>query len=195
MVSAAALSTSCWRRSSSERGCAPAVTGGWTEQGTQAGYVSGDGTIATWDTEQRGEPVRLLGRDFAGADVDTAAWLGDVAVLNTWYAACPPCRAEAPDLVAAAQDYAEDGVPFLGINGTDDAGVAQAFERNLAIPYPSIADTDGTAIAALQGRVPVEAVPTTVVLDRQGRVMSRIIGRLDPTTLRELIDTALAESA
>ncbi|WP_199421664.1 TlpA family protein disulfide reductase [Actinotalea solisilvae] len=176
-------------------GCTPAVTGGWTEEGTEAGYVSGDGTVTTWDAEQRGEPVRLVGKDFAGADVDTAAWLGDVAVLNTWYAACPPCRAEAPDLVAAAQDYGQDGVHFLGINGTDDAGAAQPFERTFAIPYPSIADRDGTAIAALQGRVPIQAVPTTVILDRQGRVMARIIGRADPTTLRELIDAALAETS
>ncbi|WHP16504.1 TlpA disulfide reductase family protein [Cellulomonas sp. ES6] len=175
-------------------GCTSAVTGGWTEDGTEAGYVSGDGTVAMWDAADRGEPVRLVGTDFAGADVDTGAWAGDVVVINTWYAACPPCRAEAPDLVAAATDYADEGVHFIGINGTDDAGAAQPFERNFQIPYPSIHDADGTAIAALQGRVPVEAVPTTVVLDRQARVMGRIIGRLDPTTLRELIDTALAET-
>lgn len=176
-------------------GCTSAVTGGWTADGAEAGYVSGDGTVTTWEVEQRGERVRLVGKDFTAADVDTGTWVGDVVVINTWYAACPPCRVESPDLVAAANDYAAQGVHFIGLNGTDDAGAAQPFERNFEIPYPSIADTDGTAIAALQGRVPVEAVPTTVVLDRQGRVMSRIIGRLDPSTLRELIDAALAESA
>ncbi|HWB35288.1 MAG TPA: TlpA disulfide reductase family protein [Rugosimonospora sp.] len=175
-------------------GCASAGTGGWTEDGSEAGYVSGDGTVAMWDAADRGEPVRLVGKDFAGADVDTGAWAGDVVVINTWYAACPPCRAEAPDLVAAATDYADEGVHFIGINGTDDVGAAQPFERNFQIPYPSIHDADGSAIAALQGRVPVEAVPTTVVLDRQARVLGRIIGLLDPTTLRELIDTALAEA-
>lgn len=175
-------------------GCTSAVSGGWTEDGSEAGYVSGDGTVATWEAADRGEPVRLVGKDFAGAGVDTGAWAGDVVVVNTWYAACPPCRVESPDLVAAAQDYADEGVHFIGINGTDDAGAAQPFERNFEIPYPSIHDADGSAIAALQGRVPVEAVPTTVVLDRRGRVTGRILGRLDPTTLRELIDTALAEA-
>ncbi|MDT0167301.1 TlpA disulfide reductase family protein [Actinotalea sp. AC32] len=175
-------------------GCTSAVTGGWTEDGSAAGYVSGDGTVATWEAADRGEPVRLVGKDFAGADVDTGAWVGDAVVVNTWYAACPPCRVESPDLVAAAEDYADEEVHFIGINGTDDAGAAQPFERNFSIPDPSIHDADGTAIAALQGRVPVEAVPTTVVLDRQGRVLGRIIGRLDPTTLRELIDTAVAEA-
>lgn len=174
-------------------GCTAAASGGRTGDGAEAGYVSGDGTVSTWLAGERGEPVRLMGKDFVGADVDTGAWVGDVVVINTWYAACPPCRAEAPDLVAAAQDYASQGVHFIGVNGIDDAGAAQPFERNFKIPYPSIADADGTAIAALQGRVPVEAVPTTVVLDRQGRVTARIIGRLDPTTLRALIDEALAE--
>ena len=119
----------------------------------------------------------------------------DVVVLNTWYAACPPCRAEAPDLVALAEDYADDGVQLLGINSTDAPGAAQPFERNFEIPYPSVHDTDGAAIAALSGVVPVNAVPTTVVLDRTGHVAARIIGQVDPSTLRALVDEALAEPA
>lgn len=171
------------------------VEGGRTADGAQAGYISGDGSVATWEPDGRGQPVRLVGEDFAGNPIDTADWAGDVLVLNTWYAACPPCRKEAPDLVAIAADYADRGVRLLGVNGVDDAGAAQAFERTFEIPYPSIADTDGTAVAALQGRVPVEAVPTTVVLDRQGRVSGRILGLADPTILRGLIDDVLAETA
>ncbi|WP_338068842.1 TlpA disulfide reductase family protein [Cellulomonas endophytica] len=151
--------------------------------------------MASWEPDGRGEPVRLVGQDFAGNAIDTGDWVGDVVVVNTWYAACPPCRVEAPDLAAAATDYADQGVRFIGINGVDDAGAAQPFERSFQIPYPSIADTDGTAIAALQGSVPVEAVPTTVVLDRQGRVSGRILGLADATILRGLIDDVLAETA
>ena len=114
-------------------------------------------------------------------------------MLNTWYAACPPCRKEAPDLVQLAADFAADGVHFLGINGTDAAGAAQAYERTFAVTDPSIADTDGTAIAALQGAVPVQAVPTTVVVDREGRVAARILGLADPSTLRALVDDVLTE--
>nr|WP_240675607.1 TlpA disulfide reductase family protein [Cellulomonas endophytica] len=168
---------------------------GRTADGEQAGYISGDGSVASWEPDGRGEPVRLVGQDFAGNAIDTGDWVGDVVVVNTWYAACPPCRVEAPDLAAAATDYADQGVRFIGINGVDDAGAAQPFERSFQIPYPSIADTDGTAIAALQGSVPVEAVPTTVVLDRQGRVSGRILGLADATILRGLIDDVLAETA
>ncbi len=174
----------------------PASTGdGRTETGEQAGYVSGDGSTRTWAPEDRGDPVALSGTDFTGAAVDVAGWRGDVVVLNTWYAACPPCRAEAPDLVALATDYADDGVRLLGINGTDDAGTAQAFERTFEVPYPSLADTDGQAVAALQGSVPLQAVPTTVVLDREGRVAARVLGLAEGSTLRAMVDDVLAEPA
>ena len=177
-------------------GCSAAATGdGRTETGEQAGYISGDGSARTWTPDDRGAPVALAGTDFAGAPVDVQQWRGDVVVLNTWYAACPPCRAEAPDLVALATDYADQGVHLLGINGTDDAGAAQAFERTFAIPYPSLADTDGQAIAALQGSVPLQAVPTTVVLDREGRVAARVLGLAEGSTLRAMVDDLLAEPA
>ena len=169
--------------------------GGLTEDGEQAGYVAPDGSAQTWASEDRGEPVVLGGADFAGSAVDVTAWRGDVVVLNTWYAACPPCRAEAPDLVSLATDYADDGVHVLGINGTDDAGAAQAFERTFSVPYPSLADTDGQAVAALQGSVPLQAVPTTVVLDRDGRVAARVLGLAGGSTLRAMVDDLLAEPA
>ena len=176
-------------------GCGSAADGGWTESGEEAGYVSGDRSVTTWEGDDRTGPVAIVGVDFAGEAVDVAAWQGDVVVLNTWYAACPPCRAEAPDLVDIAQEYADQGVHLLGINSTDDPGAAQAFERTFEVPYPSVHDADGAAVAALQGVVPVAAVPTTVLLDRDGDVAARILGRADASTLRALIDELLDEAA
>ncbi|WP_421734793.1 TlpA family protein disulfide reductase [Cellulomonas sp.] len=159
------------------------------------GYQSGDGSTTTWAAGDRTGPLELAGTDFEGTAQDVADWRGDVVVLNTWYANCPPCRAEAPDLAALSTDYAADGVQVLGINRTDDAGTALAFERQFEVPYPSLADTDGAAIASLQGTVPINAVPTTVVLDRSGKVAGRILGLADPSTLRSMIDGLLAEPA
>ena len=173
--------------------CSPTVSGGWDEEGARTGYVSGDRSLTTWDAGDRKGPVEIAGTDYAGADVDVADWRGDVVVLNTWYAQCPPCRAEAPDLVALAEDYADRGVHLLGINSTDDAGAAQAFERTFALPYPSLHDADGSAVAALQGVVPVQAVPTTVVVDAEGMVAARVLGVVDPSTLRSVVDDLLAE--
>jgi len=156
------------------------------------GYQSGDGSVRTWAAGDRSDPVTLSGEDFAGKPVDTSAWLGDVVVVNTWYAACPPCRKEAPQLVATAEAY--DGrVHFVGINTTDEAGAAQAFERTFKVPYPSIADTSGAVVATLQGVVPIQAVPTTVVLDQEGRVAARVLGEVEGSTLRALLDDVLAQ--
>lgn len=161
----------------------------------QQGYQSGDGSITTWSPQERREPVTLTGTDYAGEPVDTSAQQGGIIVLNTWYAACPPCRAEADDLLQVATDRADDGVTLLGINRHDDAGTAQAFEREHSVTWPSINDADGAATATLSGVVPVKAVPTTVILDREGRVAARVLGEVDASTLNGLIDDVLDESA
>jgi peroxiredoxin len=172
--------------------CAPATP---DDDVADPGYQSGDGTSITWPVGEREGPVAVAGTDYEGQEQDVTQWLGDVVVLNTWYAACPPCRAEAPDLAAFANDYADQGVHVLGINSTDAAGAAEPFQTTFSIPYPSIEDTDGSAVAALQGVVPVNAVPTTVVLDQEGKVAARILGLVDPSTLRSVVDELLDEPA
>lgn len=152
-----------------------------------AGYVAGDGAVTEWAPEDRGEPIELSGVAFDGTPVDVADFRGRVVLINTWYAACPPCRVEAPDLVELD---ARADVQVIGVNGRDDAGSAQAFERTFGVAFPSIADGDGHAVAALQGYVALIAVPTTLVLDPEGRVAARIVGLADPSTLRALVDQA-----
>ncbi|HLS73739.1 MAG TPA: TlpA disulfide reductase family protein [Actinomycetaceae bacterium] len=175
-------------------GCAATADAG-AEQDSGAGYVAGDGSLATWEPEQRDGAIDLLGQTYDGEQVDLGQWRGEVVVVNFWYAACPPCRAEAGDLRAIHEDYTPHGVRLLGVNPRDDAATAQAFERTFAVPYPSIHDQGAAAVAAFQGLVPLQAMPTTVVLDRQGRVVARIMGQIDPSTLRGLIDDTLAERA
>ena len=159
------------------------------------GYQSGDGSVRTWAPNERGQSVTLTGTDYAGQPVDSGEFSGKVVVLNTWYAACPPCRAEAPTLLEVQQKYASQDVQFLGINRTDDAGAAQAFEREFSIAWPSINDESGNAIATLAGVVPVKAVPTTIVLDREGKVAARVLGQVEKSTLDSLISDVLGENA
>lgn len=157
------------------------------------GYQSGDGSVRTWKLDERTEPVVLTGTDYEGNPVDTSAMDGDILVLNTWYAACPPCRAEAADLLEISNEREADGVQLLGINRVDDAGAALAFEREFDITWPSINDKSGKAIATLAGVVPIKAVPTTLVLDREGRVAARVLGQIDKSILNTLIDDVVAE--
>jgi peroxiredoxin len=159
------------------------------------GFVSGDGSVQQWEPDERTDPVTVDGTTFEGDEVSTADWRGDVVVLNTWYAGCAPCRAEAPDLVELATDRADDGVRLLGINTEDDAGTAQAFQRTFGVAYPSIEDRSGQVVARLSGVVPLQAVPSTVVLDAEGRVAARVIGQVTGSTLEAMVDDVLAESS
>ncbi len=159
------------------------------------GFVSGDGSVQQWTPAERTDPVTVEGTTFEGDQVSTEDWRGDVVVLNTWYAGCAPCRAEAPDLVELATERADDGVRLLGINTEDDAGTGLAFQRTFEVPYPSIEDRSGQVVARLSGVVPLQAVPSTVVLDAEGRVAARVIGQVAGSTLDAIVDDVLAEDA
>ncbi|MCM3660208.1 TlpA family protein disulfide reductase [Georgenia satyanarayanai] len=174
-------------------GCAPAAE--TPQDSTGAGYQAGDGSWTTWEQGERTGPVELVGTTYDGEEVTLADWRGDVVVLNFWYAACPPCRAEAPDLAAIDADYADAGVRLLGVNPRDDPATAQAFERSFEVPYPSLHDEAASGVAALQGVVPLQAMPTTVVLDAEGRVAGRVLGQIDAGVVRGMIDDVLAEAA
>ena len=158
-----------------------------------AGYVSGDGVSVEIPATERGEAIAFTGTTFDEEPVDLADTRGEALVLNVWYASCPPCRKEAPDLQAIHEEYAEKGVSFLGINVRDAAGPAQAFEERYGITYPSVPDTGAEIMYALRGQVAPNAVPSTLVLDREGRVAARISGAADPSVLRAMIDAVVAE--
>ncbi len=163
--------------------CAP------PDAATSPGYVSGDGTVTILGDDPDAPVVAVTGVDYEGQWVDVEDFRGDVVLINTWYASCPPCRAEAPDLVALDS---RDGVQLIGINSRDDAGTAQAFERTFGVEYPSINDSDGKAVASLQGLIAINAVPTTVILNPDGRVYARVIGRVEASTLDALVEDAAA---
>jgi len=154
---------------------------------TSPGYVSGDGAVTEWSDDDRPGPLELTGTTFSGEDIALADFEGEVVIVTTWYANCPPCRAEAPDLIVLDQ---LDGVNVLGVNVRDDAATAQAFERNFGTTYPSLDGTDGTAVAAMQGLIAVRAVPTALIIDPEGKVAARAVGRIEPSTLLALVRTA-----
>ena len=141
----------------------------------------------------RGEPVQLSGTTLTGDTLDVVDLRGRVVVLNVWGSWCVPCRKEAPTLARVSSDYASRGVQFVGVNVKDNRAAAVAFEQRYGITYPSIEDRDSQAMLALSRYAPAQAVPVTLVLDREGRVASRVIGVVRETTLRALLDSAIAE--
>ncbi|GAA2944161.1 TlpA family protein disulfide reductase [Glutamicibacter bergerei] len=160
--------------------------------GDNKNYIAGDGAVEEYTVEKRTEPIEINSKTYQGTTVDLSAMRGKPVVINFWYAACAPCRIEAPHLKELSEDFG-DKVPFIGVNVRDEAEASQAFERSFEIPYESIQDTDGQIQLAMTKYVPLQAVPSTLVLDRKGRVRARVIGAVDPRILKTLIDTALTE--
>ncbi|SEB53183.1 Thiol-disulfide isomerase or thioredoxin [Paramicrobacterium humi] len=162
--------------------------------GSNKGYIAGDGSILEIPVPDRGAPVTFNGTSDTGAEISSEDYAGSVLVVNFWYAACAPCRAEAPDLVSTYQDHRADGVSFLGVNIRDQAATAREFANAYGLSYPSIADTDGSVKLSFAGELAPNAVPTTLVLDHEGRVAARVLGRVDGSTLSALIDRVVEEA-
>ena len=154
-------------------------------------YIAGDGSVMELDVAERGETVEFSGETFEGDTISTES-LDGPTLVNFWYAACAPCRVEAPDLADLSQKYADD-VTFLGVNVRDAADTAAAFERNFNIEYPSIEGRDGEILLDFADYVPPQAVPTTLVLDDEGRVAARVLGAVERSTLDSLLDGVVDE--
>jgi len=165
--------------------------------GDNKGYIAGDRSIVEIPLAQRGDPVEFAATTESGAEVTSEDYLGDVLVVNFWYAACGPCRAEAGDLEDAYTSFAGDDVAFLGINTIDSPEAAAAFAETYGITYPSAIASETPAIKlAFAEKTPIQATPTTLVLDAEGRVAARVIGQLpDPSILKTLVRDTLAESS
>ena len=133
------------------------------------------------------EGTTLDNKPFALTDLS-----GNIVVINVWGSWCAPCRAETPDLVRLANEDADRGVRFVGINTRDNADAAKAFVRSYKVPYPSVRDNSGEVLLAFRNTIPTTVVPTTVVVDRQGRVAARVIGPVAYTTLKGLLDDEIA---
>ncbi|UXM90860.1 TlpA family protein disulfide reductase [Paenarthrobacter sp. JL.01a] len=161
--------------------------------GDNKNYVAGDGSVTEFAKADRAAPVILKGTLFNGTEVKPEDLKGKVTVLNFWFAACAPCRIEAPQLEALHQEYKDQGVQFFGVNLRDEKATAEAFDKTFNLTYPSFNDKDGSVLLSVSGIVPPGAVPTTLVLDKEGKVASRVLGEIEKSTLKALITSAVAE--
>lgn len=159
------------------------------------GYVTGDGRITQLAPGDRADPIELSGEDLDGEDVALEDFRGKVLVINVWGAWCTDCRKEAPDLVAAANEADPDDVAFLGIDARDASREnAQGYVRTFEVPFRSIFDPKGATLLEFQGTLTPNSIPSTVILDRKGRVAASILGVLpSKTTLTTLIEEVAAE--
>ena len=178
-------------------GCASDPLAEQFREGSGKNYIAGDGTISVYAADDRGEPIEFAGETVDGDNYDSADAAGQVQVVNFWYAGCAPCRVEAPILEEVYEGADGDDVSFVGVNVRDQAGTAASFEDDYGVTYPSILDVnEGSVQLAFAGPVPPAAVPTTIVLDQEGRVAARVLGQLEEASILDsIIADLLAEQA
>lgn len=173
-------------------GCSEATAGTPVDQPEQ-NFVAGDGTVTEVSAADRGDPVDLSGTTLDGAPLSMADLRGQVVVVNVWGSWCPPCRKEAPALKRASDSLGGDDVRFVGIDTRDSDAAARAFVENVGLTYPNVVDPDGVLLLAFKGNLNPNAIPSTLVLDRQGRVAARVVGEVTEGTLRGLVEPLVAE--
>ena len=165
-------------------------------RGTTDGFVSGDGSITRIDADQREKAPVLEGDDLEGRPLSTADFAGKTIVVNVWGPWCAPCRAEAPALDKVAEEYADKDVQFVGIlSRTDNPDNAIAFNRKYGVTYPSFADQGGSLELGFNDSLPTMAIPTTWIIDSEGRVAVRVLDKVSASTLANLIDDVQASTA
>ena len=151
------------------------------------GFVAGDGTLTVLPADQRPAAPVIVGTTLAGEPWHSDATSGKVLVYNVWGSWCAPCRAEAPVLVAASKRTADTAV-FVGLNTRDlDKAAPQAFLRAFDVPYVNLYDPDGALLLKFSGQLPASAIPSTLLVDGNGRIAARIIGEVTEATLVDVI--------
>ena len=158
-------------------------------------YFSSDGAYSFFASANRGNAITFSGMTDISGPWTSDEHLGDPIVVNFWFAGCPPCRLEARDLAALHEQFVGDGVQFIGVNILDQPETAITFAREFGIAYPSLMDVETGAVRlAFAGEASPNAVPTTVVLDRDHRVAARVNGLItDVGLLETMINDVLAE--
>lgn len=169
-------------------GCGQADKSGQDSSDTR--YVAGDHSNELFDRGDRKPAPDITGTTLQGKKFSLTDDRGKVVVVNFWAEWCAPCRAEARTLESLYRKYHKrpgPGVRFLGVDIKDQKSDANAFVRNYKIGYPSLYDQAGTVALAFRKSVPPNAIPSTLVIDRQGKVAGRIIGGVTYSGLDKLI--------
>ncbi|MGC0330283.1 thiol-disulfide isomerase/thioredoxin [Streptomyces sp. SAI-170] len=171
------------------------TSGGTSGGGGSTNFVTGDDGIATAAKGERAAAPELDGETLEGKPLSTADYKGKVLVVNVWGSWCGPCRVEAKNFEKVYRDVKGQGVEFVGINTRDTSTVpALAFEKEWGITYPSLYDPTGKLMLRFKkGTLNPQLVPSTLVIDREGKIAARALQPLSEDKLRGMIKPVLAE--
>ena len=184
-ISALVLSTSA---------CANDSLADQFRSGDNKNYIAGDGTVTEFALGSRPKAANWSGTTESGEALSSTQLEGVITVMNFWYAGCAPCRVEMPELIELQTEFLPDGVQFIGVNVRDSAETSLAFARRIGMNFPSVMDAKtGSVVLGFTGVVTPQAVPTTLVIDADGNVSARVLGRIDKGILTTLVKTVIEE--
>lgn len=126
-------------------------------------------------------PLQPLG------SVSNADLKGKVLLLNMWATWCAPCKAEMPHLVQLQREHAADGLVVLGLSFDKTEEAHREGVKELNLNFPSVLAKDTEVQEFLKQLEPVEAIPVTIIVDRQGRIVERLDGAADLEKFRQLL--------
>ena len=175
-------------------GCATDSLADQFREGDNKNYIAGDGTVTEFAAGSRPKAAEWSGVSESGDNLSSDQLTGVITVMNFWYAGCAPCRVEMPELIELQDQFLADEVQFIGVNVRDTPETALAFARQVNLNFPSVMDAKtGSVVLGFTGVVTPQAVPTTLVIDSEGNVSARVLGRIDKGILEELIKTVVRE--
>ncbi|MGW3013822.1 TlpA family protein disulfide reductase [Streptomyces sp. NPDC001219] len=171
--------------------CGDGASGG----SAQTRFVQGKNGVDTVRKAERQAAPELSGESTTGKKLDVADYKGKVVILNVWGSWCGPCIAEAPNFSKVANETKDKGVQFLGINTRDsEKSQATSFEEEHKVPYPSLFDPTGRLMLRFpKGSLNPQSIPSTIAIDRHGKIAARSIGPLAEDDLRKMVDPLIAE--
>ncbi|WP_314245842.1 TlpA disulfide reductase family protein [Streptomyces kutzneri] len=189
-------------------GCVFAAVGTVAADGSRAEAAAGPATVASAvvataaeatviDPADRPAAPALAGDDLDGKPIRLEGFRGQVVVLNVWGSWCGPCRAEADDLARIDRQTRDQGVRFLGINTRDpDRAAARSFVRAHGLGFPSLHDPTGELLLRFPpALLNPQAIPSTLVIDRRGRIAVSIGGAVTGDELSPLLARVTQEAS
>lgn len=160
--------------------------------------AAGLGAAVNWwrtrpDRATAGVVDAFFSASFADADgrqQPLSQWRGRPLVVNFWATWCPPCVEEMPDLQRIRETYRSRGVEVIGI-GIDNAAKIAAFRQQHGLTMPLlVAGVGGSDLGRRFGNA-TGALPFTVLIGADGRVLQRHLGQIRPEQLRRWLDAAV----
>ena len=156
-------------------------------------FVAGTAAGEVIPVAERQSAPEFSGTLLTGEEFTSSELAGDVAVLNFWGSWCAPCRVETPEFQTVYSEVADSGVQFLGLNVKDQQQFAEAFVDSKGITFPSLFDPKGEVALAFRD-YPANAIPSTIVLDRDGRVAAVYTGEVRQDDLRAVVAQLTGEA-